>query len=164
MLNYQSVDRFFEHCLMECGLTDGWSQHLTLSQFTGDEKARTSLIKTLQDIRVGADLTYRKGKPNESSPELDMDQWEKRWSAWAASRKAAFYSRAALFLLGDQGNFKYFLEVLRTSHNIVFLSAASDVLQHATGRYLNGYEEDLSKGQLADWWEKQHLSLKLVEK
>jgi hypothetical protein len=154
MLNYQSADRFFEHCLVECGLLDGWSQHATLSQFKEDEKACAALIKTLQDVRLGADLTFRKGKPNESGAGLDFEEWERRWSAWAASRKAAFYSRAALFLLGDNSYFGYFIDTLRSSHNLVFLGASSDVLQHATGRYLNGPEEDLTKSQLADWWEK----------
>lgn len=162
MLNYQNVDKFFDHCLMECGLTDGWSQRFTLTQFKSDEKARATLIKTLHDIQTGADATYRKGKPNEIGPDLSAEEWERHWNAWASSRKAAFYSRASLFLLGESHHFRYFLDILTTSHNIVFLSAASDVLQHATGRYLSGPEEDLTKVQLADWWQKQSSSLNIA--
>lgn len=158
MLSYQSADKFFEHCLVECGLLDGWSQHVTLAQFKQDDKATSALLKTLQDIRSGADVTFAKGKPNENPGNLSGEEWERHWNAWAASRRAAFYSRASLFLLGDSQYFKYFVETLRTSHNIVFQSGANDVLQHATGHYLNGPEEDLGRLQLAEWWDKQPLA------
>ncbi len=155
MLNYQSADRFFEHCLVEIGLLDGWTQRATLTQFTEDEKARVALIKSLHDIQSGADATYNKGKPNEDAEAAqNQTEWERRWNAWAASRKAAFYSRAALFMLGESQHFDYFVNTLRTSHNIVFQGAASDVLQHVTKQYLNGSDEDLNRTQLADWWEK----------
>jgi hypothetical protein len=160
MLNYQSIDKFFERCLVECGLADGWSRHFTLAQFTGDEKAKTGLIKTLHDVQTGADATYSQGKPNESGANLGFDEWERRWNAWAGSRKAAFYSRAALFLLGEKAHFSYFLDILRTSHNLAFLGAANDALQHGTGHYLNGPEEDLTKNQLANWWETQFPNFK----
>jgi hypothetical protein len=160
MLNYQSAAKFFEHCLMVCGLMGEGSQRATLAQFTGDEKANAELIRALHDVQTGADATFGKGKPNENGINLSAEEWERRWSAWAASRKAAFYSRAALFLLGETTHFDYFLETLRTSDNLVFLSATSDVLQHATGCYLNDREEDLTKNQLVEWWEKQRSSLK----
>jgi len=162
MLNHQSADKFFEHCLTECGLIEAWSQNLTLEQFVSNEKGRAELVKTLHDIKTGADAVYSRGKPNEIGADLSMAEWENRWNAWAASRKAAFYSRAALFLLGEMEHFEYFVQVLQNSHNIVFLSASSDVLQHATKRYLIGPEEDLSRNQLADWWEAQAFSLKLT--
>ncbi len=159
MLNVPGANRFFENCLVECGLLDGKLQRVTLSQFVSDEKARSSLSRTLRDIKAGADKILNQGKPNdlENAPNLTFEEWEWRWNAWAASRKAAFYSRAALFLLGEEipTHFSYFTNLLRTSHNIVFVSAANDVLQHATKRYLTGSEEDLGKTQLANWWEQK---------
>ena len=151
MLNYQTPDAFFENSLLECGVHEYLTQSLSLKQVKQDSQMQKELIRILQDIREGADAVYNKGKPVEAG--LDFEEWSKKWSAWASARKAAFFCRAALYILGDRSLSGYFLETLRNSHNIVFLGASSDVLQHATGHYLEGPEEDLTKQPLVDLWE-----------
>ena len=153
MLNYQTPAAFFQNCLYECGLSGNWPQGLTLAGLREDKRSRTEVVRLFEDLRAGADVNLARGKPVEA--DLDFAEWSRRWSNWANSRKAAFFSRAALFMLGDASYRSYFLDTLRNSHNIVFLGASSDVLQHATGHYLDGPIEDLSKTQLADWWEAQ---------
>ncbi len=155
MLNYPSAERFFENCLIEAGVVSGYSSNLKLAEVEENPAVRQPLVKTLLDIQSGADAILAKGKPAEDTLNLPPKEWERRWSAWVASRRAAFFSRAALLLLGEQAYFGYFLDVLRTSHNIVFVGGASDVLQHATGQYLSGPEEDLSNSELANWWEQR---------
>ncbi|MEI6043838.1 MAG: hypothetical protein WCS37_05545 [Chloroflexota bacterium] len=162
MLNYQSADKIFEHCLTVCGLINEKSLRATLAELAKYNLVSALVIKALHDLQTGADATYSKGKPNENGVNLSAEEWERRWNAWVASRKVAFYSRAALFLLAETDYFDYFLEILRTSDNLVFLSAASDVLQHATGCYLDEREEDLTKSQLVQWWEKQRPLLKQI--
>jgi|GEM_PF-1974620 len=154
MLNHLNPAAFFENCLQQCALLTAEGQPLpTLSQLKADEKLRALMLRTLTDIKIGSDAIFAKGKPSDNI--ADYVEWERHWSAWASSRTAAFHSRAALLMLGDKGHFDYFLSVLRTSHNLAFLSASSDVLQHATGHYLTGPTEELSKAHLADYWQKR---------
>ncbi len=153
MLNYQTPAAFFENCIYECGLSEYWPQGLALAGVREDGRGRAEVVRLFEDMRAGADAILAGGKPVEA--DLDFAEWSRRWSNWANSRKAAFFSRAALFMLGETSYANYFLDTLRNSHNIVFLGASSDVLQHAIGRYLDGPTEDLSKTQLADWWEAQ---------
>ncbi len=166
MLNVPGPDRFFENCLVECGLVDGKIQRVTLGQFSTEDKARAGLCRTLKSIMLGADKILAQGKPNdlENAKTLPFEEWERRWKGWAASRKAAFYSRAALFMLGQDftQNFNYFLNILRNSHNILFIGAANDVIQHATGLYLNGPPEDFERKQLAGWWENNFISAQRI--
>ncbi len=154
MLNHLNPDAFFENCLQQCALltTEGQTRP-TLSQLKADEKLRASLVRTLTDIKIGSDTIFARGKPSDII--ADFNEWERRWSAWASSRTAAFHSRAALLMLGDKSHFDYFLNVLRTSHNLAFLSASSDVLQHATSHYLSGPAEELNKAHLADYWQRR---------
>lgn len=158
MLNYQTPDAFIENCLYECGLSGYWPKPLILAGLRADKRGQAEVVRLLEDLRVGADDILAKGKPVEA--DLDLAEWSRLWSNWANSRKAAFFSRAALFMLGNTRYAGYFLDTLRSSLNIVFLGASNDVLQHATGRYLDGPAEDLSKNQLADWWD-AHLSNRL---
>ncbi|HEX2913644.1 MAG TPA: hypothetical protein VH186_22765 [Chloroflexia bacterium] len=155
MLNYPSAERFFDNCLLECGLLESKKQHVALAQIKADPAARSALLRTLRDIQTGADAVLARGKPAEDTLNLPANEWEKRWNAWAASRKAAFFSRAAMLMLGEKEFFPYFVQTLSSSFNIVFLGASSDVLQHATKLYLNGPEEDLSNSELARWWQAQ---------
>lgn len=153
MLNYPNAQQFFENCLRESGLLDGRSPGLSLNEVRADLVAKKTLVRTLRDIQTGADAVLARGKPAEDTLGLSLAEWERRWSAWAASRKAAFFTRAALLLLGERAQLAYFINTLKTSHNLVFLGASSDVLQHATGHYLNGPEEDLPNAALARRWE-----------
>jgi hypothetical protein len=153
MLNYPTAERFFENCLVEAGLVEGERQGPSLEEAKSNPAVRRALVKALEDIKSGADVVLAKGKPAEDTLNLPPIEWERRWSAWAASRRAAFFARAALLMLGEKEYFDYFLNVLRTSHNIVFLGGASDVLQHATGYYLSGPQEDFTNAELAKWWE-----------
>jgi hypothetical protein len=158
MLNYQSADSFFEHCLEQCGLTAAsWQSGRvpTLAQLQADQSQRAELMARLQDIKQGADAVFAKGRPAEDTLELDLTEWERRWVAWTAARTAAFHSRAALFLLGERAEFDYLVGILRSSQNLVFLSGASDALQHGTGHYLSGPNEELTRQQLAEYWAKK---------
>lgn len=156
MLNYADKNTFFVNCLVQCGLTDGRLSFLpNLEALQSDEKMRTSLKRSLNDIRVGADAVFARGKPAENTLGISFEEWEQRWTAWSSSRSAAFHSRAALFMLGEQHYLGYMLNILRSSHNAVFLSNASDLLQHASGHYLSGPSEDLTRDQLADYWERR---------
>lgn len=152
MLNTPSEDLFFENCLVESGLVDGRFQRIALAEVKTNPGQRKVVKKALRDIQTGADAVLARGKPAEDTLGLTAQEWEYRWSAWVASRKAAFYTRAALLMLGATEFLPYFLNTLKTTHNIVFQCAASDLLQHATGHLLNGPEEDLSSGELAKWW------------
>lgn len=152
MLNTPNEVLFFENCLAECGLAGQNFQRLSLSGITADPGQMQALKRSLHNIRTGADAVLGRGKPAEDTLGLTLQEWEYRWSAWAASRKAAFYARAGLLLLGENEHLPYFLSTLKTSHNIVFLCAASDLLQFATSHFLNGPEEDLSGPDLAKWW------------
>ncbi len=160
MLNYPSAERFFENCLLEAGLVESWSKPVMLSEIQANPALRREVLKSLRDVMIGADAVLAKGKPAEDTLNLPAKEWERHWSAWASSRRAAFFARSALLMLRQPEYFDYFLDILRTSHNIVFLSGASDVLQHASGHYLSGPEEDLSNGALASWWEKQQVKAK----
>lgn len=153
MLNTANEASFFENCLVETGLVDGRFQRITLAEVRASAERQTALKRALRDIQTGADAVLARGKPAEDTLGLSLQEWEYRWSAWVASRKAAFYSRAALFLLGEAEFLPFFLNTLKTSHNIVFICATSDLLQHASGYILNGPEEDLPAARLADWWE-----------
>ena len=155
MLNYPDVELFFDNCLNEAGIKSDQAAPLSLVAISADLTLFQTLLATLHDLVNGADAVLARGKPAEDTLRLSDQEWEWRWTAWVASRKAAFFGRAALLLLGDTEQQTYFVKTLRTSHNIVFISAANDVLQHATGRYLNGPEEDLPHTQLAVWWESQ---------
>jgi hypothetical protein len=152
MLNTPNETLFFENCLAACGLTGQNFRRLSLSDFMADSSQTQALKRTLHDVRTGADAVLARGKPAEDTLGLSSQEWEYRWSAWAASRKAAFYARAGLLLLGEGEHLPYFINTLKTSHNIVFLCAASDLLQFATGRFLNGPEEELNRHDLAKWW------------
>ena len=152
MLNTPNETLFFENCLAECGLAGQNFQRLKLSQVTGDPGQTQALKRTLHDVRTGADAVLARGKPAEDTLGLGSREWEQRWSAWAASRKAAFYARAGLLLLGESEHLPYFLHTLKTTHNIVFQCAVSDLLQFATGHILSGPEEDLNGSDLAKWW------------
>ncbi len=158
MLNYPDPERFFENCLLETEVMDGPLPAMILPQVQSNPALKKSLLRTLRDIRLGADSVLARRKPAEETLGLTVEAWEHRWVAWAASRKAAFYSRAAMLMLGETEYFSYFVKTLNSSHNIVFLCSASDALQHATGRYLSGAEEDLAYSELASWWEQQHTS------
>lgn len=155
MLNYPSAERFFENCLVEAGMLDGKLQRLGLKEVRAEAGLRQAVVRALYDIQTGADAVLARGKPAEDTLELTPLEWERRWTAWAASRRASFFSRAALLLLGEREHFSYFIKTLNSSHNIVFLSGANDVLQHTSGRYLNGPEEDLPHAELAKWWEQR---------
>jgi hypothetical protein len=155
MLNTPNEKLFFENCLAECGLSGPNYQRLTLAQVTADPGQTQALKRTLHDVRSGADAVLARGKPAEDTLGLSPQEWERRWSAWAASRKAAFYARAGLLLLGESEHLPYFLTTLKSTHNIVFLCAASDLLQFATGYFLNGLEEDLNGRDLSKWWAQQ---------
>lgn len=152
MLNTPNEALFFENCLAECGLTGQNFSRLSLASIIADPAQAQALKRTLHDVRTGADAVLARGKPAEDTLGFSPREWEYRWSAWAASRKAAFYARAGLLLLGESENLPYFLNTLKTSHNIVFLCAASDLLQFATGHFLNGPEEELNGPDLAKWW------------
>ncbi|NWJ44426.1 MAG: hypothetical protein HXX08_00965 [Chloroflexi bacterium] len=156
MLVYSSPDRFFENCLEQCALRDSWQRKApTLSEAKVAESLYRTLVRALNDLRSGADTVYARGKP---SGEIDdSDAWERKWQAWASARATAFYSRAALVLLGEKGYLAYFLEILRTSDNLAFLGASNDLLQHSSGYYLSGAEEDLTRSQLADFWQQRGL-------
>lgn len=153
MLNYPTAQRFFENCLIESGLVENEFEAPGLEEAKSNPATHRALVKALHDIQSGAEAVLARGKPAEDTLNLPPIEWERRWSAWAASRRAAFFSRAALLLLGEQEYVKYFLNTLRTSYNIVFLGGANDVLQHATGQYLSGPQEDLTNADLAAWWE-----------
>jgi hypothetical protein len=152
MLNTPGAAFFFENCLVESGLVDGRFKRISLAEVKADTGQRQALKRALRDIQTGADTILARGKPAEETLGLSPQEWEYRWSAWAASRKAAFYARAALLMLGETELLPYFLHTLKTSPNIVFKSAASDLLQYTTGHILEGPEEDLSGRQLAAWW------------
>jgi hypothetical protein len=152
MLNTPGTTFFFENCLVESGLVDGRFQRISLAEVKADAGLRQALIRTLRDILTSADTILARGKPAEETLGLSPQEWEYRWSAWAASRKAAFYARAALLMLGQTELLPYFLNTLKTSHNIVFICATNDLLQYTTGHILNGPEEDLPGRQLAAWW------------
>ncbi len=154
MLNYPNPERFFENCLIEAGLSE---VAFKLNEARNNPAIRNPLTRALLDIQTGADAVLARGKPSEDSLKLTFEEWDRRWTAWAASRKAAFYSRACLLMLGKTECKDYFIKTLRTSHNIVFLGAASDGLQHSSGRYLNGPEEDFTNAQMADLWEASHV-------
>ena len=151
MLNYQTPDAFFEHCLSECGLKTLLPTQLTLNEVRSNRQTYQEVLHTLQDLRKGADTIFERGKPSDKN--LSVEVWTQRWTDWSNARKAAFFSRAALFVLGDQSYAEYFVNTLRASYNIVFLGASSDALQHATGQYLEGPDEDLTQDKLADWWQ-----------
>jgi hypothetical protein len=155
MLNYPNLENFFLNCLEQCGLVDSYYQTTTptLAQLKADPKLQAAMVRSLNDIKSGADAMYESGKPADSI--TPYEEWERRWSAWTASRTAAFYSRAALMLLGDKSYFPYFIEILRDSQNLAFLSSSNDLLQHYSGYYLSGPEEDLTSSKLAGFWEKR---------
>ncbi len=156
MLNYPSAERFFDNCLQEAGAgASGFGPQISLSEVRLNPEKCKAVVKALRDIQTGADAVLARGKPAEDTLGLTFAEWERRWMAWAASRKAAFFSRAALLLLGQAEYFDYFVATLKASHNIVFLGGANDALQHATGCYLSGPEEDLDNADLARWWEEQ---------
>ncbi len=167
MLNTPNEVLFFENCLAQCGLTGQNFRRLSLSDVKADPGQAAALKRTLHDVRTGADAVLARGKPAEDTLGLSPKEWEYRWSAWAASRKAAFYARAGLLLLGESENLPYFLNTLKTSRNIVFQCAASDLLQFATGHFLNGPEEELNAQNLAKWWaqnfEAGKISLKPID-
>ncbi|MEI7554214.1 hypothetical protein [Candidatus Chlorohelix sp.] len=151
MLVYSSPDRFFENCLEQCALHDnGLRKAPTLSEAKAAESLHRTLVRALNDLRNGADTVYARGKPSG-----EVADWERRWQAWASARTTAFYSRVALMLLGEKGYLAYFLEILRTSDNLAFLGVSNDLLQHASGYYLSGAEEDLIQSQLADFWQQR---------
>lgn len=155
MLSFADKNVFFENCLVQCGLTDGRLQVVpSLTNIQNDERLRINLLRLLEDIRAGADAVYEKGKPAENSLGLDLTEWERRWQAWSAARSAAFHSRAALFMLGQKQHLDYFLQIIRKSQNAVFLSGATDLMQHAVGHYLSGTNEELTRDALADYWQK----------
>ena len=152
MLNTPNEILFFDNCLAECGLSGPNFQRISFTEIMADPGRNQAIKRTLHDILTGADAVLERGKPDEDTLGLSPREWEYRWSAWAASRKAAFYARAGLLLLGESEHLPYFLSTLKTSHNIVFQCAASDLLQFATGHFLNGPEEELSGHDLAKWW------------
>ncbi len=152
MLNTPDEAFFFENCLVETSLVNGRFQRLSLADMKADPAQRKLLKRALRDVQTGADAVLARGKPAEGTLGFSQHEWEYRWSAWVASRKAAFYARAALLLLGEIELLPYFLNALKTSPNIVFICASSDLLQHATGHFLNGPEEDLAGNELANWW------------
>lgn len=151
MLNYQTPDAFFGNCLYECRLIFNDPYTFTLAGVRQNSQLFSQLVRSLRDVRDGADAIYSKGKPSDEG--LDYEEWSRLWSKWATARRAAFFSRAALYILNAENYFDYFLDTLRNSHNIVFLGASSDVLQHANAHYLDGPNEDLSRNALAEWWE-----------
>src|SRR4051794_32180984 len=99
MLNTPSEAFFFENCLVESGLVDGRFQRIALAEVKTNSSQRKALKKALRDIQTGADAILARGKPAEDTLGLSAQEWEYRWSAWVASRKAAFYARAALLML-----------------------------------------------------------------
>jgi hypothetical protein len=156
MLVYSSPDRFFENCLEQCALRDSRQRKApTLSEAKADESLHRTLVRALNDLRSGADAVYARGKPSGETD--DYADWGQRWQAWVSARTTAFYSRAALVMLAEKGYLAYFLEILRTSDNLAFLGASNDLLQHASGYYLSGAEEDLTRSQLADFWQQRGL-------
>lgn len=155
MLNFPNEEKLFEACLVETGVSDGWSRHIGLAEVRADAGKCKTLTKALRDIVSGADAVLARGKPAEDTLGLSMEEWEKRWMAWAGARKAAFFGRAALLLLGEAEHFGYFTGTLRKSQNLVFLTGANDVLQHATGVYLTDAQETLGNPELAAWWDEQ---------
>lgn len=163
MLNTPNETLFFENCLAECGLAAHGKnfQRMGLAEIAADPGQVQAVRRTLHDVRTGADAVLARGKPAEDTLGLSPQEWEYRWAAWAASRKAAFYTRAGLLLLGESEHLPYFLNTLKTTHNIVFQCAASDLLQFATGCFLNGPEEDLSGHDLAKWWNQTFESAKV---
>jgi hypothetical protein len=159
MLNFADKNVFFENCLVQCGITDGRLHTFpNLETIQDNPKLLVSLVRTLEDVRAGADALFEKGKPAENTLGLDMVEWERRWAAWSAARSAAFHSRAALFMLGQRHYLDYFLQIIRRSQNAVFLSGTSDLLQHSSGHYLSGTNEYLSHDPLATYWQKFYLS------
>ena len=168
MLNTPNEALFFENCLAECGLSGAEKyQRISLAEVMAEPGRTQSIRRTLRDVLTGADAVLARGKPAEDTLGLSPREWEYRWSAWAASRKAAFYARAGLLLLGEDEYLPYFLNTFKTNHNIVFQCAASDLLQFATGHLLNGPEEDLGARDLAKLWEKAFeagkISLKTID-
>jgi hypothetical protein len=161
MLNFPNEEKLFEACLVETTVTDGWSRHIGLAEVRAAADKRRMVTKALRDIVSGSDAVLARGKPAEDTLTLSMDEWEKRWTAWAAARKAAFFGRAALLLLGESEHIGYFTRTLRASHNLVFLTGANDVLQHATGVYLTEAQEVLGNPELAAWWDEQFAGGKL---
>lgn len=152
MLNYQTPDALFNYCLYECGLADFANSSLKIEDLLQDSSARAQFVRTLEDMRSGAEAVYKKGKPSEK--ELEYDEWLRQWQAWSSARKVAFYSRAALLLLGDTSHVSFFLETLAKSHNIVFLVVSRDLLQHLAGQYTQEPLEELSADEIHAWWEK----------
>lgn len=157
MLNIANKNLFFENCLVQCGLTDGRLHHFPLfDEIKNDEKICSHLIRTLEDIRAGADALYEKGKPAENTLGLDMLEWERQWQAWSVARSAAFHSRAALFMLGERRDLNYFLVAIQKGQNAVFFTVANDLMQHASGHYISGYAEELSRDSLASYWHRYY--------
>jgi hypothetical protein len=151
MLAYSNPEKFFNNCLEKSGL-DG--QVLpTIAQIKADAELQKVVVRTLNDLRNGADAIFVRGKP--SGEVADFAEWESHWTNWTASRSAAFYSRAALLMLGQKEYFGYFINTLKDSDNLEFLSCASDVLQHASGHYLFGENEELTRFQLSDYWQQR---------
>ena len=153
MLNYPNAERFFDNCLIEAGVSYSWSSNPTLQGIQADPGLRQALLKALRDIQNGADAVLQRGKPAEDTLNLTTQDWEHRWAVWAGSRTAAFFSRAAMLMLGQVEYKPYFIQTLHNSHNLVFLGGASDVLQHSSGHYLTGPLEDMTNAQMAEWWE-----------
>ncbi len=151
MLAYSNLEKFFNNCLEKSGLN---GQALpTLEQVRDNADLQKEVVCSLNDLRSGADTIFARGKP--AGEVAAFAEWESRWNTWTAARSAAFYSRAALLMLGQKEYFDYFLKTLKISDNLEFLSCASDVLQHATGHYLSGKNEELTKLQLADYWQQR---------
>ena len=101
MLIYPNPDKFFDNCLEQCGLSDSLHRAaLSLQNVHQDEALQRELARTLYDIMTGADTILKRGKP--SGQTLEFSEWERHFQAWASSRVAAFYTRAALLMLGEK--------------------------------------------------------------